>query len=154
MAANEGDVKSSGQEGDLQKNIEEMRFNSIPCGVDEKGCEIFFHVKTGKFVTVTKQLQNVTKQLQNMGTQERVKHGFKSISILVSSPQEAIERAKQLFSTDNELQWVIARGDCTCGGVLMEGTKGELVLHRSGKGAFCYEKTVEEIEDEISTFEG
>jgi hypothetical protein len=122
MTTNKSDVKSSGQEGDLQ-NIEEMRFNSIPCGVDEKGCEIFFHVKSGEFVTVAKQ------KLQNGATQEQ----GKSINILVSSTKEAVKRAKTLFLADNELKCVIAEGDCTCGGVLIEGIMGKLVINR-GRG--------------------
>jgi len=54
--------------------------------------------------------------------------------IYVSSVKEAISRALGMFTEDEELQFVVARGRATAGGAMIEAQYGDLVLHRSEIG--------------------
>ena len=69
--------------------------------------------------------------------------------IAVNTPKEAVETAKKIFAENKRIEWVIATGAATAGGVYMEGTRGDLVLHRSGKGTYTGVRTVEETKKAI-----
>lgn len=70
-------------------------------------------------------------------------------SILFSTPSQAIADARMIFRNDPAIEWVIASGDGTVSGVLYDGTRGELVLHRSETGAWSGRETIEETQQRI-----
>ena len=70
--------------------------------------------------------------------------------ILVSDSNEAGRRAREAFETDPDLEFVVAEGNATMGGVTMHYREGILVMCHNGKGAWAKsEAHVEEVKQEL-----
>ena len=59
-------------------------------------------------------------------------------TIVFSSPAGAVKDARRFFAVhpDPEDDFIRATGDETVGGVFLEGTRGDLLLHRSEKAVW------------------
>ena len=68
---------------------------------------------------------------------------------MFSSPEEAVEKARHLFANDPTLEWIIGEGEATVGGVYWEGTRGQLLFHKSGGAVWVGGKTVEDAQEYI-----
>ena len=56
-------------------------------------------------------------------------------TITFSTPSEAVQKARLIFDDPDE-DFVLATGDESVGGVYWEGTRGDLLLHRSFKAVW------------------
>ena len=65
--------------------------------------------------------------------------------VTYSNPGEAINKARQLFASEPNREWIIATGNETVGGVLDEGLRGDLVLHKSELGMYTGARSISEV---------
>ncbi len=71
------------------------------------------------------------------------------IEITVSSVNEAVRRAREIFAQDMAVEWVVAIGAATTGGAMF-AANGDIVMHRSEKAAWTGGRTVEETQAAIT----
>ena len=74
-------------------------------------------------------------------------------TIVFSTPAGAVKAARQFFAVhpDPEDDFLRATGDETVGGVFFEGTRGDLILHRSEKAVWMGTRTEGEAQAFILT---